>query len=97
MGSLVGALATLLYLALRFLGKTRGAGMVRGLGMVVVGLFLLAQVISNLALNTAAHAYPGKGGGPLQWEHFKQDFDWLVIDPRHPFVYLLRRRVSAER
>jgi xanthosine utilization system XapX-like protein len=33
----------------------------------------------------------------VMWEHFKQDFDWLVIDPRHPFVYLLRRRVPAER
>jgi diadenylate cyclase len=30
---------------LRFLGKTRGAGMVRGLGLLVVGFFLLAQVI----------------------------------------------------
>ena len=33
----------------------------------------------------------------VMWEHFKQDFDWLVIDPRHPFVYLLRRRAPAER
>src|SRR5256885_6443842 len=30
---------------LRFLGKPRGAGIVRGLGLVVVGLFLLAQVV----------------------------------------------------
>ena len=34
-----------LRLVLRFLGKTRGAGMVRGLGLVVVGLFLVAQVV----------------------------------------------------
>src|SRR5262249_49145488 len=34
-----------IYLVLRFLGRTRGAGIVRGLGLVVVGLFLVAQVI----------------------------------------------------
>jgi len=38
-------LALAIYVTLRFLGKTRGAGMVRGLGLVAVGLFLLAQVI----------------------------------------------------
>jgi diadenylate cyclase len=38
-------LAVAIFAALRFLGKTRGAGMVRGLGLVVVGLFLLAQVV----------------------------------------------------
>ncbi len=38
-------LAVAIYVALRFLGKTRGAGMVRGLGLVAMGLFLLAQVI----------------------------------------------------
>jgi diadenylate cyclase len=40
----IGILAVTIYLVLRFLGKTRGAGMVRGLGLVVIGLFLLAQV-----------------------------------------------------
>src|SRR5262249_13529189 len=34
-----------IFAGLRFLGKTRGAGIVRGLGLVVVGLFLLAQVV----------------------------------------------------
>lgn len=34
---------------------------------------------------------------PLMWEHFKQEFDWLVIDPRHPFVYLLQRRALSGR
>jgi diadenylate cyclase len=34
-----------IYAILRFLGKTRGSGMVRGLGLIVVGFFLLAQVI----------------------------------------------------
>ena len=33
------------YVALRLLGKTRGAGLVRGLGLIVVGLFLVAQVV----------------------------------------------------
>jgi diadenylate cyclase len=38
-------LAGTLYAALRLLGKTRGAGMVRGLGLVVVGVFLVAQLV----------------------------------------------------
>src|SRR5262245_22958345 len=38
-------LALAVYAILRFLGKTRGAGMVRGLALVVLGLFLVAQVI----------------------------------------------------
>ena len=41
----VAILAVAIFALLRFLGRTRGAGMVRGLGMVVVGLFLVAQVI----------------------------------------------------
>jgi diadenylate cyclase len=41
----IGILAVALFLLLRFLGKTRGAGIVRGLGLVVVGLFLVAQVL----------------------------------------------------
>jgi diadenylate cyclase len=41
----LGILALTIYLVLRFLGKTRGAGMVRGLGLIVVGLFLVAQVV----------------------------------------------------
>lgn len=38
-------LAVVLYLALRLLGKARGSGLVRGLGIVVIGGFLLAQVV----------------------------------------------------
>jgi diadenylate cyclase len=41
----IGILAVTIYLVLRFLGKTRGAGLVRGLGLIAVGLFLLAQVV----------------------------------------------------
>jgi diadenylate cyclase len=41
----IAILAVAIYLLLRFLGKTRGAGLVRGLGLIVVGLFLLAQVV----------------------------------------------------
>jgi diadenylate cyclase len=41
----IAILAVIIYGILRLLGKTRGAGMVRGLGLVVVGLFLVAQVI----------------------------------------------------
>jgi diadenylate cyclase len=41
----IAILAVTIYLILRLLGKTRGAGLVRGLGLVVVGLFLVAQVI----------------------------------------------------
>jgi diadenylate cyclase len=40
----VAILAVGLFIVLRFIGKTRGAGIVRGLGLVVVGSFLLAQV-----------------------------------------------------
>jgi diadenylate cyclase len=41
----IGILAVALFLLLRFLGRTRGAGIVRGLGLIVVGLFLVAQVL----------------------------------------------------
>lgn len=41
----VALLAVALFVVLRFLGKTRGAGIVRGLGLIVVGLFLVAQVV----------------------------------------------------
>lgn len=41
----IAILAVTIYLILRLLGKTRGAGIVRGLGLIVVGLFLVAQVI----------------------------------------------------
>ncbi len=41
----IAILAVTIYLILRLLGKTRGAGIVRGLGLVVVGLFLVAQVV----------------------------------------------------
>jgi diadenylate cyclase len=41
----IAILAVAIFLLLRFLGKTRGAGIVRGLGLVVVGLFLVAQFI----------------------------------------------------
>jgi diadenylate cyclase len=41
----IGILAGLIYAGLRFLSRTRGSGMVRGLGIVLVGLFLGAQVL----------------------------------------------------
>ncbi len=41
----IAILAVAIYLVLRFLGKTRGAGIVRGLGLLVLGLFLVAQVV----------------------------------------------------
>jgi diadenylate cyclase len=41
----IGILAVVIFALLRFLGRTRGAGMVRGLGLVVVGFFLVAQVV----------------------------------------------------
>ncbi len=41
----IAILAVAIYLFLRFLGKTRGSGLVRGLGLVVVGVFLVAQVV----------------------------------------------------
>jgi diadenylate cyclase len=41
----IGVLAVLIYLILRFIGATRGTGIIRGLGIVVAGVFLLAQVI----------------------------------------------------
>jgi diadenylate cyclase len=41
----VAILALTCYAVLRFLGQTRGSGMVRGLALITVGLFLVAQVI----------------------------------------------------
>jgi diadenylate cyclase len=41
----IAILAVAIYVVLRLLGKTRGAGIVRGLGLIVVGLFLVAQVV----------------------------------------------------
>jgi diadenylate cyclase len=41
----IAILAVAIYFVLRFLGKTRGAGIVRGLGLIVLGLFLVAQVV----------------------------------------------------
>jgi diadenylate cyclase len=38
-------LAVLIHFVLRFLGSTRGWGLVRGLGLVAIGLFLAAQVV----------------------------------------------------
>ncbi len=43
----IALLAAAIYAALRFLGTTRGAGMARGVGMVVVGMFLAAQVLTT--------------------------------------------------
>jgi diadenylate cyclase len=41
----IAILAVAIYVVLRFLGKTRGAGIVRGLGLIVLGIFLVAQVV----------------------------------------------------
>jgi diadenylate cyclase len=41
----IAILAIFIYVILRFLGKTRGSGLVRGLGLIVVGIFLAAQVV----------------------------------------------------
>jgi diadenylate cyclase len=41
----IAVLTLALYALLRFLGTTRGSGMVRAMGLVVTGLFLLAQVV----------------------------------------------------
>ncbi len=41
----VAILTVLIYVALRLLGKTRGWSMIRGLGLVAVVLFLVAQVV----------------------------------------------------
>jgi diadenylate cyclase len=41
----IAILALSCYVVLRLLGKTRGSGMVRGLALITVGLFLVAQVI----------------------------------------------------
>jgi diadenylate cyclase len=39
----IAILAAVIYMGLRFLRKSRGSGMVRGLGLIVIGLFLVAQ------------------------------------------------------
>ncbi|MFN4259000.1 MAG: diadenylate cyclase CdaA [Gemmataceae bacterium] len=41
----IAVLALAIYAILRFLGQTRGSGMVRGLVLIVLGVFLVAQVI----------------------------------------------------
>jgi diadenylate cyclase len=41
----IAILAVVIYAGLRFLGKTRGSGLVRGLGLIAIGLFLVAQVV----------------------------------------------------
>ncbi len=41
----IGILSLVIYGVLRFIGNTRGASMVRGLGIVVAGFILLLQVI----------------------------------------------------
>jgi diadenylate cyclase len=41
----IGILTPVLYVILRFLGKTRASGLVRGLGLVILGLVLSAQVV----------------------------------------------------
>jgi diadenylate cyclase len=41
----IAILAVTIYTIVRFLGKTRGSGMVRGVALVVVGLFLSTQII----------------------------------------------------
>src|SRR5262249_5155561 len=41
----VALLAVAIYALLRLLGRTRGSGVVRGLGLLTVGGFLIAQVV----------------------------------------------------
>ncbi len=41
----IAILAAAIYALLRFLGKTRGRALVRGLALVVVGVFLVTQVV----------------------------------------------------
>src|SRR5262249_39728726 len=41
----VAILAVALFVILRLLGKAPGAGIVRGLGLLLLGLFLIAQVV----------------------------------------------------
>jgi diadenylate cyclase len=41
----IALLALAVYFLLRLLGRSRGANAVRGLGLIVVGLFLVAQVV----------------------------------------------------
>jgi diadenylate cyclase len=41
----IAILALVIYAGVHFLGRKRGAGMVRGLGLVVIGLFLVVQVV----------------------------------------------------
>jgi diadenylate cyclase len=41
----IAILAVVIYAVLRFLRRTRGAGIVRGLGLIGIGIFLVAQLI----------------------------------------------------
>lgn len=44
----IAILAVAIYAVLRFLSKTRGSGVVRGLGLFAIGLFLVAQVVISI-------------------------------------------------
>jgi diadenylate cyclase len=51
----IAILSVFIYFGLRFLGRMRGSGMVRGLGLIVIGFFLVAQVtISSFDLTELA-------------------------------------------
>src|SRR5262245_60822163 len=41
----IALLAVAIYVLLRLLGRTRGSGVVRGLGLVTIGGFLIAQLV----------------------------------------------------
>lgn len=41
----IAILATIAYIVLRILSRTRGSGLLRGLGVLVLGLFLVAQIV----------------------------------------------------
>jgi diadenylate cyclase len=41
----IGILALVIYFGVHFLGRKHGSGMIRGLGLVVIGLFLVVQVV----------------------------------------------------
>ncbi len=44
----IAILAAAIYLTLRFLRRSRGSGVVRGLGLMAIGLFLVAQVVITI-------------------------------------------------
>jgi diadenylate cyclase len=104
-------LAMAIFLVLRFLGRTRGAGIVRGLGLIVVGVFLVAQVfIAGFELKVLGRVLDYLlttvllGMAIIFQPELRQGLmvlgrskllRWFVVDEEHPFAERLADAAEA--